>query len=183
MDSPDVPRSGSSPWREPVVWLVIALVGASVAGSLQLLRVAYRDGPVDSVADPVQRTGRAQQTDLGPDARAAALGLAAIIRIDRDDHLLEVLPVSGGFDRAAALELRLQHPLHAAEDQTVSLAPHGSGWRTTLAVSSAHDWRLQLLSGDGTWRLRGRLPRGQLATHLAPAIASNVEPVPEPARP
>ena len=176
MSADKVSKTGSSPWREPIVWLVILLVGASMAGSVQLLRIAYRDGPVDSVADQVQRTGRAQQTDLSPDMRAAAMELSAIMRIDLNGEFLEVLPVSGDFDHNAPLELRLQHPVHASEDQVVALLPHESGWRVSLALTTDHDWRIQLLPADGTWRLRGRLSQDQHATHLAPAVTPNDDP-------
>src|SRR5690606_31402851 len=48
-DNDDNPPS--SPWRQPIIWLVIALVGAAVIGSVIMLRVAGGDGSVDSVAD------------------------------------------------------------------------------------------------------------------------------------
>lgn len=170
MSADEVSRTGSSPWREPIVWLMIVLVGASVVGSVQLLRVAVRDGPVDAVADDVRRTGQAQQADLGPDARAAALGLAAIVRIDPQVGLVEVLPVTGTLDRHAPLELHLRHPLRASEDRSVQLVPSSLGWRADMELPTEHDWLLQLGPMDGAWRLRGRLPQGQRAAHLAPAV-------------
>lgn len=170
--SPDeVRKTGSSPWREPIVWLMILLVGASVFGSVQLLRVAVRDGPVDAVADDVRRTGQAQQADLGPDARALTLGLSAIVRIDPEAGLVEVLPVTGALDRQAPLQLHLRHPLRAAEDRSVQLLPGDLGWNAAVQLATDHDWLLQLSPMDAAWRLRGRLPQGQRAAHLAPALA------------
>jgi hypothetical protein len=163
-------QPSGSPWREPIVWLMIVLVAASVLGSVQLLRVSLRDGPVDAVADEVRRTGQAQMADLGPDERAAAAGLAAIVRVDRASSALEVLAVSGPLDRTAPLRLHLRHPLRAAEDLSVQLAPGERGWRVSMALPQDHDWLLQLSPGDGSWRLLGRLPKGQLAAHLAPAV-------------
>lgn len=183
MRTDKAPKTSGSPWREPIVWLVIVLVGASMAGSVQLLRLAYRDGPVDAVADQVQRTGRAQHTDLSPDMRAAAKGLSAIVRVDLNGEFVEVLPVSGKFDHSAPLELRVQHPVHASEDQVVTLLPYESGWRASLALTTDHDWRMQLLPTDGTWRLRGRLSQDQQAAHLAPAVISNDDQKPGSARP
>ncbi len=170
MSGDEVSRTGKSPWREPIVWLMIVLVGASMLGSVQLLRLAVRDGPVDAVADDVHRTGQAQQTDLAPDARAASLGLAAIVRIDPLVGLIEVLPVTGALDRQAPLDLHLRHPLRAAEDRAVQLVPSDLGWRADIELPIDHDWLLQLGPDDGAWRLRGRLPKGQRATHLAPAV-------------
>jgi len=39
-----------------------------------------------------------------------------------------------------------------------------------LAASAVHDWKLQLSDADERWRLRGRLPKGQQAAHLEPAL-------------
>ena len=72
----------SSPWRQPIVWLMVALVGAAIAGSIWLLKVAGNGDSIDAVPDEVQRTGQTQQTDLGPDAAAAQRKLGAIVRID-----------------------------------------------------------------------------------------------------
>ena len=160
----------SSPWKQPVVWLVVALVTASVVGGVVMVRVAGSGGPMDAVPDEVRRTGQVQQAELGPDARAAALKLSAVLRVDRKQDAVEVIPVTGEFDRDAPLTLSLHHPLHAEQDQVLTLAPGDTGWRAAASPDSGHDWNLQLAPADGGWRLRGRLPRGQQAAHLAPAV-------------
>lgn len=160
-----------SPWRQPIVWLMVALVGAAVVGSLLLVKVATNGDSVDAVPDEVQRTGQAQQADLGPDAAAARRQLAAIVRIDDERGYVEVLPVSGDFDRATPLSLRLHHPTRAELDLSLTLAATDTGWRATAKPASDHDWRVQLVPADGKgWRLRGRIPRGQLAAQLRPAL-------------
>ncbi len=166
----------SSPWRQPIVWLVVALVAAAVAGGVVMVRVAGSGDPVDAVPDQVQRTGQAQQAELGPDARAAELKLSAVLRVDTKQGIVELIPVTGDFDHAAPLRLALHHPLRAAEDRSVELAPAGSGWRATFELDRSHDWNLQLAAADGSWRLRGRLPRGQQAAHLRPALAQAQSP-------
>lgn len=166
----------SSPWRQPIVWLVVALVAAAVAGGVVMVRVAGSGGPVDAVPDQVQRTGQAQQAELGPDARAAELKLSAVLRVDPKQGIVELIPVTGDFDRGAPLRLALHHPLRAAEDRSVALAPTDSGWRAPLELDAGHDWNLQLAAADGSWRLRGRLPRGQQAAHLRPALAQAQSP-------
>lgn len=173
-------ETASSPWRQPIVWLVIALVAASVAGGVAMVTVAGRDGPMDAVPDQVQRTGQVQQADLGPDARASTLGLSTVLRVDHDAGTVEVLPVTGHFDRDAPLELRLHHPLRAAEDRVLELQPVQTGWRTQAAVDSDHDWLLQLAPADAGWRLRGRLPRGQFATRMSPALDGDAPDAPAP---
>ena len=160
-----------SPWRQPVVWLMVALVAAAVAGGVVMVRVAG-DGSVDAVPDDVRRTGQAQQADLGPDQRAALRRLSAIVRIDAKGGFVEVVPVGGDLDRTAPLRLRLHHPLRAAEDRVLELVPAGAGWRADARPAGDHDWSLQLepAADAAAWRLRGRLPRGQLAAHLRPAL-------------
>lgn len=161
----------SSPWRQPIVWLMVVLVGASVVGSVWLLKVAGSGDAIDAVPDQVQRTGQTQQTDLGPDAVAAQRKLGAIVRIDEEQGFVEVLPVDGDFDRAAALKLRLHHPTRAEQDLSLTLAATETGWRADAKPQVDHDWLIQLGPVDGeAWRLRGRMPKGQLAAQLRPSL-------------
>lgn len=163
----------SSPWREPIVWLMLALVGAVVIGSAIMLKVAADGGPMDVVPDKVERTGQIQHSDLGPDAAAAAAGLTAVVRIDREHGFIEAFPATGNFDHAQRLRLSLHHPTRASADLVLELAPFDAGWRAPAKPALDHDWLLQLESTAGPrWRLRGRMPRGDLAVHLQPAIDS-----------
>lgn len=161
----------SSPWRQPIVWLMVVLVGTAVAGSVWLLKVAGNGDSIDVVPDEVQRTGQSQQADLGPDAVAAQRKLGAIVRIDEEHGFVEVLPVSGDFDRAAALTLRLHHPTRAEQDLSLALAATDTGWRIDAKPAVDHDWLVQLQPASGEdWRLRGRMPKGQLAAQLRPSL-------------
>ena len=161
----------SSPWRQPIVWLMVVLVGTAVAGSVWLLKVAGNGDSIDVVPDEVQRTGQSQQADLGPDAVAAQRKLGAIMRIDAEHGYIEVLPVNGDFDRAAALKLHLHHPTRAEQDLALTLAATETGWRADAQPAVDHDWLVQLEPAtDGAWRLRGRMPKGQLAAQLRPSL-------------
>ena len=163
-------NQASSPWRQPIIWLVIALVGAAVIGSVVMLRVAGGDGSADSVPDDVRRTAGAQVADLAPDEVALQRQLSAIVRIDAKRGTVQVLPASGDFERDATLSLALRHPLREADDLALQLAPTELGWEVVAEVDARHDWNLQLASPDGSWRLIGRLPRGQQAARVAPAL-------------
>lgn len=164
----------SSPWREPIVWLMLVLVGAVVIGSVVMYKVANADGPMDVVPDDVQRTGQIQQADLGPDAAAAQAGLAAVASIDQEHGRVEVFPTTGTFDHARHLRLSLHHPTRASEDLILDLEPFEAGWRANATPALDHDWLLQLEPASGSrWRLRGRLVRGERAVHLQPAIAAS----------
>ena len=159
-----------SPWREPMVWLVAALPIASVIAGVSLLVIAVRSGGADTVADPVQRTAQIQVSDLGPDERARQLHLTAIVRVGTG--MVEVLPVTGDFDHGAPMRIALSHPTLASADRELLLQPTELGWRGKIDLDASHDWNLQVTGDDGKWRMRGRLPKGQLATHLKPAVES-----------
>lgn len=167
----EIPSKDKRPaWREPMVWLVAALPLASVIAGVSLLVIAIRTGGADSVADPVQRTAQIQVSDLGPDERAQQLRLTAIVRVGTG--LVEVLPVTGDFDHGAPLRIALRHPSQASGDRELLLQPTETGWRGKIDLDTSHDWSLQVSSDDGQWRLRGRMPKGQLAAHLKPAVES-----------
>ena len=157
-------------WREPMVWLVAGLPLASVIAGIGLLVIATRSGGADVVADPVRRTAQIQTADLGPDARAQQLRLSAVMRID-DGGFVQLLPVSGEFRRDAPLRVALRHPARADFDRDLLLQPDDQGWTATASIDAGHDWNVQLSPQDGQWRLQGRVPRGQRAAHLKPALS------------
>jgi hypothetical protein len=142
-----------------------------------MLRIAGNGDAIDAVPDEVQRTGQTQQTDLGPDARAAERKLGAIVRIDDEHGFVEVLPVTGDFQRNATLRLKLHHPTRGELDVALELAPTDTGWRADAKPATDHDWLLQLEPASGRpWRLRGRMPRGQLAAQLRPSVDGDAQP-------
>lgn len=157
-----------SPWRNPIVWLVIALPGTVVIASIVMLFIAGAGGN-DEIRDDVTRTAQIQTTDLGPDAVAAEQKLSAIVRTD-EDGFVEVLPVSGTFDHKAPLRLTLAHPADSGRDIELMLAPGELGWRADATPDDSHDWKVQLGPQDSHWRLQGRLPKGQQATNLRPSL-------------
>lgn len=158
-----------SPWRQPMVWLLVAIPLLAVVATAGLIFVAGGPGATDDIAEPVRRTAQVQVADLGPDAHARGLGLSALVRSDKG--IVEVLPVAGDFDRHAPLTLALRHPTLAARDQVLVLMPSDTGWRTRAQVDLGHDWNVQLGGAHhGAWRLQGRWPAKQAAVYVAPAV-------------
>ncbi len=158
-------RSG---WREPMVWLVAGLPLAAVIGSVWLVYEAVRSGNDDAVYDQVQRTGQAQVANLDADARAAGLKLGAVLQID--GATLHVFPAGGAFVRNEPLQMTVLHPQQQASDRSVDLQPDSTGWHAELALEDGHDWIVHLTDERITWRLRGRLLKGQRAAHLGPSL-------------
>ena len=159
--------------RNPVLWLVIALPAAVIVAGFATLYIAIDAGGSDAIPDDVRRTAQIQTTELGPDERAAALKLSAVLSVG-EGHI-DVLPASGALVddkalRGKPLRLLLQHPTLAAEDRELKLVPTAAGWRADIALDPKHDWRIQLVPEGTAWRLRGRLPAGQRGVLLAPAV-------------
>ena len=194
----------ASPWRNPMVWLMVGFPLAAVIAGTATLVIAIRAGGNDANPDDVRRTAQIQTTELGPDERAAALKLSAVLSVHNTDGeaALELLPATGAFVgtsgesrkfRAQPLRLLLQHPIRAEEDRELRLLPTATGWRVEHALDLSHDWRLQAMPEGGAWRLRARLPAGQRGVLLAPAVGElesaptvaakpSAEPVPAPAK-
>lgn len=150
------------PLREPMVWLVIGLPLLAVVAGLGLLVVATRSGSSDAVIDTVERTAQIQTAELGPDARAQALKLSAVLQVD--GQRLRVLPASGDWvldttgsapdetSTDAAIEavpsdakrqreatahdlplaLVLSHPTEASQDLHLQMQPEALGWGVEL---------------------------------------------------
>lgn len=155
-------------FREPMVWLVTLLPALVVVAGIATVVIAVRAGGNDAVPDTVRRTAQIQVAELAPEARAQALGLAAVLRVQ--DGRIELLPVDGEFERGARLSLHLAHPSRAQDDRVVELMPDALGWHAEDVLADTHDWQLRLAPTDGSWRLHGRLPAGQSAAHLASTL-------------
>ncbi len=158
-----------SPWRNPIVWLVIALPATVVLASIGLIFIASGDGN-DVVRDDVQRTAQIQTADLGPDAVAAEAKLSAVVRNDVEGGFVEVFAVTGDFDTKAPLRVTLAHPTDSSRDIVLLVLPGELGWRADATLDDSHDWKVQLGPEDSHWRLQGRLPKGQQATNLRPSL-------------
>lgn len=157
-------------WKEPMLWLVFGLPLASIVAGVGLVVVAVRAGGADSVTDRVQRVAQIQTTDLGPDQRARALNLSAIVQTH--GQRVTVAPVTGDFG-TGDLRLTLAHPSQAAEDRHLTLARTADGWTAESDIQADHDWNLQLAAPDGDWRLRGRLQKDTRAARVAPSQGSD----------
>lgn len=156
-----------SKWTNPVMWLLVGLPVLSMVFGIGLVVIANRDSD-DAIVDKVQRTAQIQVADLGPDALAAQQGFSAVVRVGKG--AVEVIPVKGDFDRKAPLKLSLLHPAHSSDDAVLTLAPTETGWRVQHDVDLDSEWNVRLEPADGRWRILGRLPKGQQAVLLQPAL-------------
>ncbi|WP_345302725.1 FixH family protein [Lysobacter hankyongensis] len=177
-DMPADPKR-QSPWRNPMVWLMVGFPLAAVVAGIATVFIAIDAGGSDAIPDDVRRTAQIQTTELGPDERAAERKLAAVFSVQ--EGAVEVLVATGDFDRGHPLKLSLLHPVDAAQDIALTLQPNGrGGWSATHALDVGHAWRVQLLDDAGTWRLLARLPAGQRGVLLRPSLAGDDDAVATP---
>lgn len=159
-------------YREPMVWLVFGLPALVVVAGIATLVIAIKSSDGGEVTDQVQRTAQIQQTDLGPDARAEALGLRVLLR-EREGRI-EVLPMAGHFPASQSLRLVAEHPTVREKDRVLVLQPlsRQNGWlsQDLFEADRTHAWKFTLTPGNEQWRLRGRMPKEQSAIVLLPAL-------------
>lgn len=144
------------PWyREPLVWMIIAIpFSAVVMGVLTLVLAIRSDDGL--VADDYYRQGLEINRVLERDKAALRMGLGASVRIDAAAISLRLRE-----PRAAqgpdALVLRLAHPTRAGFDHAVKLRRVGRFSYAAAGVSLPPGrWYVQLEAPG--WRLVGRLP-------------------------
>lgn len=159
------------PWyREPMVWLMIALPAAAVVAGLSTVAIAVRASGDDAVPESVRRTAQIQVADLAADQQAARRKLRAQLQVTRSTGAVQVSMLSAAVSDAY-LDLRFVHATDGAHDAHVRLVRSGELWVGRVATPLDHAWALILAANDESWRLHGRLPVDQESAWLEPALA------------
>lgn len=147
--------SRPSPWyREPLVWMVLAIPAAAVImGAVMLvLANATWDG---LVADDYYQQGMEINRSLARDAEAARLGLRASVTFPVPGVIEVRIASTHGAKSASGggeLNLLFAHAARAGADAHVPLIGDADGvWRGTLPVLPAGKWYVAL--GNEQWRL------------------------------
>jgi uncharacterized protein len=157
------------PWyREPMLWLVIAIPLLTVPAGLATVWIAASDPAATASADEsARRMGQMQFTDLSADLAAAQRGIRGGASVQAERTRIEVR-LSGPAE--GALSLRLRHFRDPARDQRVALESLGDGrWVAHVAPLGDESWNASLES-DAGWRLAGRIEHGVSAFDLVPAV-------------
>ncbi len=145
----------SSPWwREPMVWLLIALPSSAVVGGLITWRIAAQ-GADPLVAEDYYKQGMVIHQTLEKEARAAALGLTA--EIEAQAGVLRVR-LYGRLDAYPdRLRLELIHPSRQEEDRLLYPTATAQGkYQVALPSMPPGGRRIVLEDERATWRLTGR---------------------------
>ncbi|MBI3569641.1 MAG: FixH family protein [Gammaproteobacteria bacterium] len=164
-------KQGSCWYREPFVWLLIALPLAAVIGSFVSLGLAIStdDGLVE---DDYYRRGKEINRVLARDRAAEQLGLEGTVELDAARHELKLsLDAREDMNLPEQIEFRFLHATRAGLDKDVIL-PRVSGatYRAPLPELAPGHWNVQLAAQD--WRLTGSLfvpgERGLVVRPAAP---------------
>ena len=145
------------PWyREPMVWLLIALPTVAVIESFIFLGFAIvtDDGMVE---DDYYRRGKEINRVLARDQAAAALGLESAIVLNPAQHALEVrLTARQVMSWPEQVELKFLYATRSGLDRALILPRHADGaYRAPLPDLAPGHWNVQLAAQD--WRLTGSL--------------------------
>jgi uncharacterized protein len=154
-------------YREPMVWLMLALPASAVIAGVVTLQIAGR-ARWDASLDPVTRVAQVQTIDRAPDERAAVRGLAGSLRIDRANGAVVVTPV--GEFAARAVVLQFAHVADATHDRDVTLVAGPNGDFAGQVELARGAYELTLSPADASFRLRGRLAARVDAAVLAPSV-------------
>ena len=145
------------PWyREPMVWLLIAIPTVAVIESFIFLGFAIvsDDGMVE---DDYYRRGKEINRVLARDQAAAAFGLEGVITLSPAQHALEVhLTARQDMSWPGQVELKFLYATRSGLDRTLILPRHADGaYRTPLPDLAPGHWNVQLAAQG--WRLTGSL--------------------------
>ena len=160
-----------TPWyRQPLVWMLIAIPGSSVVVGFTLyyLSVVSFDG---MVVDDYYKKGIEINRVLQRDHMASTLGLSADLHLDAGVGRVRLqLAYKHGFKPPLHLDLQFLHATRAGFDQQVALIHKGHGlYVGVLPQLRPGSWYLEL--GDPRWRLSGELHKADdKLARLLPAI-------------
>jgi uncharacterized protein len=155
------------PWyREPLLWLVIAIPALTVVAGLSTVLIAFH-GADDPVADEIRKEGLAIHHDPTRDRAAVAAGVEATLALG--DGQVHVTVVAGHATLPRSLVLLLSHATRAERDQMLTLDATGSGqYAGTLPPLAGGHWYLELTPTDRSWRLTGEFAGERATLQLRP---------------
>ncbi|MBK6726013.1 MAG: FixH family protein [Xanthomonadales bacterium] len=153
-------------YRQPVMWIAIALPAISVLAGVGLAITAH--GGLDVSPDPVRRVAQVQISDQGADRRALELGLHAELELAAAAVVVQF--AAGNTPPATnALLLIAVHATDSGQDRRIPLSSCGADRYCADSAPGNARFDLVLADAGGTWRIVGVRELGQQRVALAPA--------------
>ncbi len=165
-------RHGSVPWyREPWVWLVVALPAAAVAGGIVTLVLAT-SGSDELVRDDFRKEGLAIYLDPERDEAARRAGARAHLDLDRSAGSLRASVTLEQSSPPRELIVLLSHATRAEYDRMLTLRNVAPGeYASSLESLPPGHWYVEITPADRSWRLRGDFRDAESSVELAPPPA------------
>jgi uncharacterized protein len=156
--------SHARPWyREPMLWLVIAIPALTVVGGLTTVVIAHLKSDA-IVADEYRKEGLAINHDPARDLAAQRLGVSATLTLAAGTLAVRLEP--GSAAPPAELVVLLSHATRADQDRLVTLRAGADGsYGAPLPPLAAGHWYVEVSPADRAWRLTGEF--GDLPATLA----------------
>ena len=154
-----------SPWREPLVWMVVGIPALTVVAGLFTWWIAAQRAD-SNVAEDWYKRGLAINRSLEREARAQALGLSAEIGLAGEHDLKLRL---AGAAAPPAVRVTLTHPVRAEQDRALVLERQPDGvYRVVSPQVAAGTWGVSIDADD--WRIAARrvVLREGAASRLTP---------------
>ena len=142
------------PWyREPMVWLVIAIPALTVVGGLTTVVIAHLRSDT-LVADEYRKEGLAINRDPTRDLAARRLGVGAELALEGGTLTVRLAP--GRAQPPGQLVVLFSHATNAEQDRLLTLTADAAGvYRAPLAPLARGHWYLEVSPADRAWRLTG----------------------------
>jgi uncharacterized protein len=142
------------PWyREPMVWLVVAIPALTVVGGLTTVVIAHLRSDV-VVADEYRQQGLAIGHDPTRDRAAQRLGIRAGLALEGGTLSVRLDPGTAALP--SELVVLLSHATRAEQDRLVTLQATAAGaYSAPLPPLAPGHWYLEVSPRDRGWRLTG----------------------------
>jgi uncharacterized protein len=139
-------------WKEPMVWLIIALPVTAVVASFITLSIAIKHAD-DIVTLGYVKSGMAVTPNAASQQEAARRGLAGALTYKEG---LLTLQLQGDAEPAEALSLTLAHPTQDSMDIKIPLEQVSQGnYQARIELSGQGKRLLILEPASQSWRLQG----------------------------
>ncbi len=164
----------NQPWyRNPMVWMVIALPATAVVAGLLTVYIAVANQ--DSlVVDDYYKEGQAINQELSRDRKSTELGLSALVDVNAETgEVLVSMSSAKSYELTPEITFKLIHRTLSGADQTTTLnrlenKPDYRGYIKPPVIEGR--WTIQIIA-DKSWRLKQDL-KTKDAQHILLNITS-----------
>ncbi|PQJ54260.1 FixH family protein [Psychrosphaera saromensis] len=135
-------------YRNPWVWLVIALPMSAVIGGIATIIITNKHQP-DMVVDDYYKKGKAINQELTLYDNAQKLGITLEVKVN--EHRIEVKSPT----EFSALKVKVIHSTLADQDFDLVLTPNAIGTlSSSIETIMPGKWQIVVMPMDNSWKVR-----------------------------